>query len=159
MTRWPFSRRSRGAEVRVELRSGPFNPWRELEVYQQGLGCGGRAGAIASFTGLMRDFNEGSRVTRMTLEHYPGMTEKRLHEIAQEATAAFSLLDALLLHRTGRINIAEPVVLVAAWAAHRREAFEGCRHIMEALKSGAPFWKKEETPSGPRWVSKNTAGF
>ena len=157
--RWPFSRRSRGAEVRVELRPGPFNPWRELEAYQQGQDCGGRAGAIASFTGLMRDFNEGSRVTRMTLEHYPGMTEQRLHAITREAAAAFSLLDALVLHRVGEVNIADPIVLVATWAAHRREAFTGCRRIMEALKSGAPFWKKEETPAGPRWVSKNTAGF
>lgn len=145
--------------MRVELWPGPFNPWRELEAYQQGQDFGGRAGAIASFTGVMRDFNEGSRVTRMTLEHYPGMTERRLHKITRAAAAAFSLLDALVLHRVGEVNIAEPVVLVATWAAHRREAFAGCRQIMEALKSGAPFWKKEETPAGPRWVSKNTAGF
>ncbi len=145
--------------MRVELRPAPFNPWRELESYQQSLDFNGRAGAIASFTGLMRDFNEDRRVTQMTLEHYPGMTEKRLHEIVREATEAWRLLDALVLHRIGRVNIADSIVLVATWSAHRREAFTGCRAIMEELKSSAPFWKKEQTSSGPRWVSKNTAGF
>ena len=95
----------------------------------------------------------------MTLEHYPGMTEKHLEAIANDAIERWKLLDVFILHRVGKVKIGEDIVLVATWSAHRKEAFESCRMIMEQLKSGAPFWKKEETTTGARWVKKNTEGF
>ena len=95
----------------------------------------------------------------MTLEHYPDMTEKHLNAIAREATEKWNLIDILLLHRIGKIEIGDDIVLVASWSAHRKEAFESCRVIMEDLKSSAPFWKKEETTEGGKWVEKNTDGF
>ena len=118
----------------------------------------GKYGATASFTGTMRDFNENKTVTSMTLEHYPGMTEKHLHEIAESACGKWNLIDTLIIHRVGRIEIGDPIVLVATWSAHRKEAFEACRAMMEDLKSRAPFWKQEETEQGKRWVDKNTPG-
>ena len=143
----------------IEIRKEPFNAWQELQSYQEGLEIGGQYGATASFVGTMRDFNEDKKVTHMTLEHYPGMTEKHLNAIAKEATETWNLLDVLILHRIGRINISDDIVLVATWSAHRKEAFESCRRIMEELKSTAPFWKKEDTQSGAQWVEKNTSGY
>ncbi|MCG8378870.1 MAG: molybdenum cofactor biosynthesis protein MoaE [Proteobacteria bacterium] len=143
----------------VEIRKEPFNGWQELQSYQEGLEITGQYGATASFVGTMRDFNEDKKVTHMTLEHYPGMTEKHLNAIAKEATETWNLLDVLILHRIGRINISDDIVLVATWSAHRKEAFESCRRIMEELKSTAPFWKKEDTQSGAQWVEKNTSGY
>jgi len=94
----------------------------------------------------------------MTLEHYPGMTERHLETICAEATARWGLLDTLVIHRVGLVLPGDPIVLVAAWSAHRAEAFTACRHIMEDLKSRAPFWKKETTAQGERWVARNTSG-
>ena len=105
----------------------------------------------------MRDFNEGDRVHGMTLEHYPGMTEKHLEAICHNATSRYNLLDALVIHRVGPIEPGEPIVLVAVWSAHRATAFDACRLIMDDLKSRAPFWKKEELDEGKvRWVDHNT---
>jgi molybdopterin synthase catalytic subunit len=109
-------------------------------------------GAIASFVGLARDVNEGSGVAAMTLEHYPGMTEKALAALVEEATARWSLLDATVIHRVGRLLPGDPIVLVAVASSHRAEAFAACEFIMDYLKTRAPFWKKEETPDGERWV-------
>jgi molybdopterin synthase catalytic subunit len=109
-------------------------------------------GAIASFVGLARDLNEGSGVAAMTLEHYPGMTEKALAALVEEATARWSLLDATVIHRVGRLLPGDPIVLVAVASSHRAEAFAACEFIMDYLKTRAPFWKKEETPDGERWV-------
>jgi molybdopterin synthase catalytic subunit len=95
----------------------------------------------------------------MTLEHYPGMTEKELERIIGEAHERWQLLDELVIHRVGELLPNEPIVLVAVWSAHRKDAFEACRHIMEALKSRAPFWKKERLDQGVRWVDKNTDGY
>ena len=106
----------------------------------------------------MRDFNEGDDVRGMHLEHYPGMTEKHLGEIVRDAAQQFGLLDALVIHRVGRIEPGEPIVLVAVWSAHRAAAFSACRAVMEALKSRAPFWKKETLADRERWVARNTAG-
>jgi len=94
----------------------------------------------------------------MVLEHYPGMTERQLEAIVDEESTTHGLLAARVIHRVGSIEPGEPIVLVAVWAPHRREAFEGGRAIMEALKSRAPFWKHEQTRSGGRWVEHNTAG-
>jgi molybdopterin synthase catalytic subunit len=109
-------------------------------------------GAIASFVGLARDINEGSGVTAMTLEHYPGMTEKALAALVEAANARWALLDVTVIHRVGRLLPGDPIVLVAVASSHRGEAFAACEFIMDYLKTQAPFWKKEETPQGERWV-------
>ena len=143
----------------IEIRKEAFNAWQELQNFQEKLDIQGKFGATASFVGSMREFNEDKKVTHMTLEHYPGMTEKHLNAIAKEATEKWNLLEVLILHRIGRIDISDDIVLVATWSAHRKDAFESCRRIMEELKSTAPFWKKEETQSGSQWVEKNTPGY
>ncbi len=143
----------------IEIRKKPFNAYAEMQYYLDSLVIDGKYGATANFVGTMRDFNEDKKVTYMTLEHYPGMTEKHLNAIAKEAIEKWQLLDVLILHRIGKVKITEDIVLVACWSAHRKEAFESCRMIMEQLKSSAPFWKKEETGSGAKWVEKNTPGF
>lgn len=109
-------------------------------------------GAIASFVGLARDMNEGSGVQAMTLEHYPGMTEKALVALVEDANTRWALLDVTVIHRVGRLLPGDPIVLVAVASSHRGEAFAACEFIMDALKTRAPFWKKEETPEGERWV-------
>lgn len=146
--------------MKVEVRASTFDPWcllQALEDEQQQLR--GRFGATCTFIGTMRDYNEGDEVRGMRLEHYPGMTEKHLQRICEEATARWDLLDVLLVHRVGDLSPGEPIVLVAVWTPHRKDAFEACRHIMEELKSKAPFWKKEKLEHGSRWVEKNTSGY
>ena len=118
----------------------------------------GQYGAIASFIGTMRDFNEGESVRSMKLEHYPGMTEEHLEKICEDAHQKWDLIESLIIHRVGLIEIADPIVLVCVWSEHRAEAFDACRFIMEDLKSKAPFWKQESTAEGKRWVEKNTPG-
>ncbi|MBL8249001.1 MAG: molybdenum cofactor biosynthesis protein MoaE, partial [Candidatus Competibacter sp.] len=105
-----------------------------------------------------RDFNDGDTVQEMTLEHYPGMTERHLQRIVESAAREWPLLDALLIHRIGALQPNDPIVLAAVWSAQRAEAFAACRFIMEELKSKAPFWKRERTAAGPRWVAHNTPG-
>lgn len=140
----------------VALRAGPFDPWRELAEYGSQL-APGKDGACAAFAGMMRDFNAGREVRSMTLEHYPGMTEKQMQAIADRAAEHHQLSAALILHRTGRVAPADPIVLAAAWAPHRQAAFTACREIMENLKSKAPFWKREETAGAAKeWVGQNT---
>ncbi|HUX30608.1 MAG TPA: molybdopterin synthase catalytic subunit MoaE [Thiobacillus sp.] len=109
-------------------------------------------GAIASFVGLARDLNEGSGVAAMTLEHYPGMTEKALAAVVDDACSRWTLLDVTVIHRVGRLLPGDPIVLVAVASQHRGEAFDACEFIMDYLKTQAPFWKKEETTEGERWV-------
>jgi len=109
-------------------------------------------GAIAAFIGTVRDVNDDARVTSMTLEHYPGMTEKALAAIVDEAKSRWTLIDALVIHRIGALAPADQIVLVAVTSAHRGEAFAACEFIVDYLKTQAPFWKKEQTPSGARWV-------
>ena len=111
-----------------------------------------QVGAITSFVGTVRDMNEGSQVQAMTLEHYPGMTEKALEDIVSEAKARWDIRDALVIHRIGPLMPADQIVLVAVTSAHRGESFLACEFIMDYLKTAAPFWKKEDTPEGGRWV-------
>jgi molybdopterin synthase catalytic subunit len=146
--------------MKVELREKPFDPLLELGRYQTALDerLPGQYGATAIFIGTMRDSNEGEAVRGMTLEHYPGMTERHLQRIVEHAATEWPLLDALVLHRVGALRPNDPIVLVAVWSAHRAAAFAACRFIMEELKSKAPFWKREETADGPRWVEHNTPG-
>ncbi|MCW8828703.1 MAG: molybdenum cofactor biosynthesis protein MoaE [Gammaproteobacteria bacterium] len=148
--------------MRVEVHDTPFHPWKALQQYENDVIAReypGKYGASAVFVGTMRDFNEGDEITGMTLEHYPGMTEKELANIVGEARQRWQLLEELLLHRVGDLAPNDPIVLVAVWSAHRKDAFEACRYIMEALKSRAPFWKKEQLDEGYRWVEKNTDGY
>ena len=109
-------------------------------------------GAVASFVGTVRDLNEGRGVATMTLEHYPGMTEKSLEAIIGQAKARWDLDDVLVVHRVGELRPLEQIVLVAVTSAHRGEAFAACEFVMDWLKTRAPFWKKERTPEGERWV-------
>lgn len=109
-------------------------------------------GGVCCFTGLVRDLNEGTGVSALTLEHYPGMTEKMLARIEQDARARWPLLDCLIIHRFGKMEPGEPIVLVAAASSHRHAAFEACAFVMDYLKTEAPFWKVEDTGDGARWV-------
>jgi molybdopterin synthase catalytic subunit len=144
--------------VAVALRERPFDPWAELQAHEHAWLAPGRFGATASFVGTMRDFNEGADVTGLFLEHYSGMTERELERIVDEERERHGLLECLVVHRVGAIEPGEPIVLVATWSAHRAAAFDACRAIMEALKSRAPFWKREDTAAGARWVERNTPG-
>ncbi|HKK06368.1 MAG TPA: molybdenum cofactor biosynthesis protein MoaE [Gammaproteobacteria bacterium] len=145
--------------MRVEVRSQSFDPWAELARYQdEASELHGRFGATAVFVGTMRDFNEGDVVHGMTLEHYPGMTERYLGDISRTAAERWELLDSFIVHRVGELNPNDPIVLVAVWSAHRADAFDASRYLMEELKSRAPFWKKERLEQGSRWVEHNTPG-
>jgi molybdopterin synthase catalytic subunit len=144
----------------VRICAEPFDPWKTLAQHQEAHLTAGQYGATATFVGTMRDFNEGDDVTHMSLEHYPGMTEQQLGEIIAESRRQWPLQEVLIVHRVGDIHPADPIVLVACWSAHRAAAFEACRHLMEALKSRAPFWKKETlSDQSHRWVEKNTDGY
>jgi molybdopterin synthase catalytic subunit len=123
-----------GAEVAV-MRSG--NP---------------RIGAVASFVGLCRDVNEGESVSAMSLEHYPGMTEKAIAAIVDEAKRRWNIMDATVIHRVGMLKPLDQIVLVITAGAHRGDAFAACEFIMDYLKTRAPFWKKEQTARGEHWV-------
>ncbi len=111
-----------------------------------------KVGAVVSFVGTVRDLNAGAHVAEMELEHYPGMTEKSLEAIVAQAKSRWDIFDALVIHRVGPLKPLEQIVLVAVTSAHRGEAFDACEFIIDYLKTEAPFWKKEQTPSGARWV-------
>lgn len=132
-----------------------FNPWQALARY-----AAPAHGAIDVFVGTMRDFNEGDAVKALFLDYYPVMTEKQLAHIVEEARTQWQVLDVLLIHRVGEILPKQSIVLVAVWANHRGDAFDACRYIMEALKSKAPFWKKERlTNDEERWLTHNSNGY
>lgn len=145
----------------IKICAEAFDPWQEIQSYQKSASAMvGKFGATSVFIGTMRDFNEGDAVKGMTLEHYPGMTEKQLEKIVAEALSRWSVIEALVVHRVGDILPNEPIVVVAVWTSHRGDAFDAGRYIMEALKSKAPFWKKELLKSeAERWVVKNTGGY
>ncbi len=133
----------------VRVQAEPFDPGAELNGFAAGRTD---IGAVASFTGLVRDSHAGEQVLAMTLEHYPGMTERELERIEAEARQRWSLNDCLVIHRHGRMLPGEPIVLVVTASAHRAAALAACAFLMDWLKTKAPFWKREETPSGERWV-------
>jgi molybdopterin synthase catalytic subunit len=114
-------------------------------------------GAVASFVGLVRDAADGEAVGAMTLEHYPGMTEKQLAAVETEARRRWPLTACLIVHRFGRLEPGDRIVLAVTASAHRQPAFEACAFIMDWLKTKAPFWKLEETASGPKWVEARAA--
>lgn len=137
------------ARIRIFVQTGDFDAGAESRWLQK-LDTG--IGAVASFVGNVRDHNEGDRVSTLTLEHYPGMTEKSLADIVQRAAARWPLLGATVIHRVGELRPGDQIVLVAVASAHRDAAFDACRFIMDYLKTEAPFWKKEGTADGGRWV-------
>jgi molybdopterin synthase catalytic subunit len=133
----------------VTISATPISPEQLLEGVRQG---NPRIGAVVSFVGLMRDINDGDDVSGLFLEHYPGMTEKALQAIVDEARERWNLERALVVHRVGDITPEEPIVVVVAASRHRGEAFQACEFIIDYLKTRAPFWKRERTASGERWV-------
>lgn len=133
----------------VKVQPADFDAGREIAALR---GEDPRVGAVASFIGTVRDVNDDATVATMTLEHYPGMTEKALEAIVSEARTRFDILDALVIHRIGELRPTDQIVLVAVTSGHRGDAFDACRFIMDYLKTRAPFWKKEHTPAGARWV-------
>jgi molybdopterin synthase catalytic subunit len=137
----------------VRVTGEPFEPWQEMARHEADMGQAGRFGACATFVGTMREFSHGTGVTAMRLEHYPGMTERELARLEAEARARWELVEVLIVHRHGELKPGDPIVLVAAWAAHREPAFAACRYLIEELKTRATFWKLEETGAGRRWVS------
>ena len=137
------------AKPEVSVQEADFDVGAEIAALSAGR-CD--VGAVASFVGLVREANDGSGVSAMTLEHYPGMTERALEDIVAEARARWSLLALRVIHRYGRLEPADRIVFVGVASAHRGEAFAACEFIMDYLKTQAPFWKCEETPQGARWV-------
>lgn len=133
----------------VRVQTADFDVGAELAALRAG---DARVGALASFVGLVRDRNDGQGVAQMTLEHYPGMTEKALEAIVNEARQRWDLYDVLVIHRVGPLRPTDQIVLVAVTSAHRGESFQACEFVMDYLKTRAPFWKREETPEGARWV-------
>ena len=133
----------------VRVQTADFDIGAEIAAMRRG---NPNVGAVASFVGVVRDRNEGDRVAEMTLEHYPGMTEKALEKIVAETRSRWEIYDALVVHRVGTLKPSDQIVLVVVTGAHRGEAFEACEFLMDYLKTRAPFWKKEATPEGSRWV-------
>jgi molybdopterin synthase catalytic subunit len=140
--------------VPVRVQTGDFDAGAEMAAMRRG---NPKIGAIASFVGVVRDLNEGASVAEMMLEHYPGMTEKALEKIVGEARARWDLYEVLVVHRVGTLKPTDQIVLVVVASAHRGEAFQACEFLMDYLKTRAPFWKKEKTPDGGRWVDARTA--
>ena len=133
----------------VRTQTQDFDAGAEIAALRKG---NPKIGAVASFIGVCRDANDGEAVKKMTLEHYPGMTEKAIEKIISEARRRWDVMDALVIHRIGELKPTDQIVLVVVTGAHRGEAFAACEFIMDYLKTRAPFWKKEETPQGARWV-------
>ena len=133
----------------VRIQAADFDAGAEIAALRRG---NPGVGAVASFVGVCRDANDGAAVSTMTLEHYPGMTEKAIAKIVDEARERWKVMDALVIHRVGELKPTDQIVLVVVTGAHRGEAFAACEFIMDYLKTRAPFWKKEQTLQGSRWV-------
>ena len=134
---------------RVSIQSDDFDLSSEVALLRR---CDQRIGAICTFTGTVRDRNDGLNVSSMELEHYPGMTEKAIEAMIDEALRRFDIFGARVVHRVGLLQPLDQVVLVAVTSSHRGESFKACEFLMDYLKTQAPFWKKEQTPDGARWV-------
>ena len=144
--------------LRIELRKTDFDGFSEVQEYRKSIPAVSDYGACSNFVGTMREHNQGDQVVSMYLEHYSGMTEEQLEAIVVKAQNDYEVLAALLLHRIGEVKPGEDIVAIAVWSTHRKDAFAACREIMEALKSTAPFWKKEQLQNEDRWVKNNTPG-
>ena len=135
--------------ARVSIQTADFNLSQEVEQLRAG---DKRIGAVCTFTGTVRDRNDGLSVSSMELEHYPGMTEKAIEAMIDEAVIRFDIFGARVVHRIGVLQPLDQVVMVAVTSAHRGTSFQACEFLMDYLKTQAPFWKKEQTPEGARWV-------
>ncbi|MES1979183.1 MAG: molybdenum cofactor biosynthesis protein MoaE [Pseudomonadota bacterium] len=135
--------------ARVSIQAEDFDLAKEVELLRR---ADKRVGAVCTFTGTVRDRNDGQTVSSMELEHYPGMTEKAIEAMIDEAFKRFDIFGARVVHRVGLLQPLDQVVMVAVTSAHRGESFRACEFLMDYLKTQAPFWKKEETPEGARWV-------
>jgi molybdopterin synthase catalytic subunit len=137
----------------VRVQTEDFDSGREIAALRAG---DARIGAVASFIGVVRDLNDGDHIKTLFLEHYPGMTERELEKICAEARTRWKVYDTLVVHRVGELHPTDQIVLVVVTGAHRGEAFAACEFIMDYLKTRAPFWKREDTPNGTRWVEART---
>ena len=135
--------------MNVRIQTADFDVGAEIAALRRG---NPKVGAVASFVGVVRDVNDGDAVAEMTLEHYPGMTEKAIEEIIVQAKGRWKVLDALVIHRVGTLKPADQIVLVVVTSGHRGDAFAACEFIMDYLKTRAPFWKKERAGGATRWV-------
>jgi molybdopterin synthase catalytic subunit len=135
--------------VTVKIQTADFDVSAEINALRR---SNPKVGAVASFVGVVRDANDGNTVAEMTLEHYPGMTEKAIEEIVVQAKGRWQVLDALVIHRVGMLKPTDQIVLVIVTSGHRGDAFAACEFIMDYLKTRAPFWKKERAGGAPRWV-------
>lgn len=138
----------------VRVQTEDFDISAEIAALRRG---NPRIGAVASFIGVVRDLNDGDHVSAMTLEHYPGMTEKAIEDIIRQARSRWNMLDALVIHRIGSLKPLDQIVLVVVTSEHRGDAFSACEFVMDYLKTRAPFWKKEQTGEGARWVEAREA--
>src|SRR5829696_1680874 len=138
----------------VSIQAGDFNVADEVAAMRRG---DQRVGAVCSFIGTVRDRNDGSAVSAMELEHYPGMTEKAIEQMIDEALRRFDIRAARVIHRVGPLQVQDQIVLVVVTSSHRGESFRACEFLMDYLKTQAPFWKKESTPEGERWVDARVA--
>jgi molybdopterin synthase catalytic subunit len=138
----------------VRVQTQDFDAGAEIAVLRRD---NPRIGAVASFIGVCRDSNDGDTITTMTLEHYPGMTERALENIVAEAKNRWDVMDVLVIHRVGELKPTDQIVLVVVTGSHRGAAFAACEFIMDYLKTRAPFWKKEATPQGARWVEARSS--
>ncbi len=139
---------------RVSIQTGDFDLSAEVAALRAG---DARVGAVCAFVGTVRDRNEGATVSTMELEHYPGMTEQAIEAMIDAARQRFDLYGVRVIHRVGLLQPQDQIVLVAVTSAHRGEAFQACEFLMDYLKTQAPFWKKEQTPDGARWVDARVA--
>jgi len=133
----------------VRIQTEDFDAGAEIAALRVGNPA---VGAVASFVGVVRDRNDGDAVATLTLEHYPGMTEKAIEAIVEEARSRWAIIDVTVVHRVGELKPLDQIVLVVVAGGHRGDAFAACEFIMDYLKTRAPFWKKEQTPEGARWV-------
>ena len=140
--------------ARVTIQTGDFDVAAEIAALRRD---DAGVGAVCSFIGTVRDRNDGSAVSAMELEHYPGMTEKAIEQMVDEAFRRFAIRAARVIHRVGRLQVQDQIVLVVVTSPHRGESFRACEFLMDYLKTQAPFWKKESTPQGERWVDARVA--
>ncbi|MBU2858684.1 molybdenum cofactor biosynthesis protein MoaE [Acidithiobacillus ferrooxidans] len=135
----------------VKVQREDFDPMAEMAAFPADAIAG--AGSSVTFIGTVRDYSEATDILAMEIEHYPGMTERELERISAEAAQRYDILDSLIMHRYGRLAPQDNIVMVAVWSRHRAAAFDACRFLIDVLKTSAPFWKKEITPEGVRWVT------
>ncbi|MBN6739209.1 molybdenum cofactor biosynthesis protein MoaE [Acidithiobacillus sp. MC6.1] len=135
----------------IKVQQEDFEPMAEMAAYPVDAIAG--AGSSVTFIGTVRDYSETADILAMEIEHYPGMTERELERISAEAARRYDILDSLIIHRYGHLAPQDNIVMVAVWSRHRAAAFDACRFLMDVLKTSAPFWKKEITLAGVRWVT------